>query len=632
METDMKAIEVLEKYWGYTSFRKMQEDIVNAALEDRDVLAILPTGGGKSICFQVPAMMKPGIALVVTPLIALMKDQVQNLGVRGIKALAVHMGMTRREIETALNNAVYGDFKFLYLSPERLSTELFRSWLREMDVSYIVVDEAHCISQWGYDFRPDYLKIAEIREQCDAPVIALTATATPAVADDIMEKLGFKEKLLLKSGFERPNLSYIVRNREDKLGQLLNICRSVSGTGIVYVRNRKKCEELASLLKNSGESASFYHAGLSHIARTSRQEEWKKGEIRIMVCTNAFGMGIDKPDVRFVVHFELPDCPEAYFQEAGRAGRDGKRSYAVLLWNALDLRKLKQIANASFPSMEYIEDIYQKLHIFFSIPYESGEGRQLKFNIMDFCRHFKLNASSAYSAIKYIEREGHWIFMEDADIPARVMIIPDREELYDAEIPEAKQQIVLEALMRTYSGLFSYPVQIDEEYIAMKAGTTVPGLRKTLYRLSLEHIIRYIPADHSSVVYLKENRLRPKNVHLSPERLEKLKDSWQKRVEAMTEYAEENETCRSRFLLKYFGQEETEDCGTCDVCRMKKSKEKAEGTKAAICSYINEEKEGDYTLEDINAAFGSPQSSCSENYLSILRTLIDDGAVPPYKM
>ena len=619
----MKAIDVLEKYWGYTSFRNMQESIVNAALEDRDVLAILPTGGGKSVCFQVPALMKPGIALVITPLIALMKDQVQNLGARGIKALAIYMGMSRREIETALNNAVYGDFKFLYLSPERLSTSLFRDWLKEMDVSYIVVDEAHCISQWGYDFRPDYLKIAEIRRICEAPVIALTATATPAVADDIMERLGFREKLLLKSGFERPNLSYIVRNREDKPGQLLNICRSVPGTGIVYVRNRKKCEELAAFLKNEGESASYYHAGLSHSTRTARQEDWKADRIRIMVCTNAFGMGIDKPDVRFVVHFELPDCPEAYFQEAGRAGRDGKRSYAVLLWNSLDLRKLKQIATVSFPDLEYIEDIYHKVHIFFGI---------LKFNIMEFCKRFKLNSSSAYNAMKYIEREGHWIFMEDADIPTRVQIIPSREELYDVEIPEQIQQLILEAMMRTYSGLFSYPVQIDEEYIAAKAGTTVPDLRKTLYGLSLEHIIRYIPADHSSVIYLKENRLRPKNVHLSPERLEKLKTSWQERVDAMKEYVTEDDTCRSRFLLKYFGQENTEDCGTCDICRLRKSKEKISGTRTALYSYINEEKEGDYTLEDINVAFGSPGSDYSETYLSILRTLIDDGTVPPYRM
>lgn len=628
----MKAIDVLEKYWGYTAFRNMQEEIVDAAVENRDVLAILPTGGGKSVCFQVPALMKEGIAIVITPLIALMKDQVQNLNDRGIKALAVHMGMSRGEIETALNNAAYGDFKFLYLSPERLSTPLFRNWLTEMNVSYIVVDEAHCISQWGYDFRPDYLKIAEIRKICDAPVIALTATATPAVADDIMERLGFREKLLLKSGFERPNLSYIVRNREDKLGQLLNICRSVAGTGIVYVRNRKKCEELAAFLTNSGLSASYYHAGLSHQTRTARQEDWKSGKTRIMVCTNAFGMGIDKPDVRFVIHFEMPECPEAYFQEAGRAGRDGKRSYAVLLWNNTDTRKLKQIANTSFPDIGYIEDIYQKVHVFSGIPYESGAGREIKFDIMDFCRRFRLNSSSAYNAMKYIEREGHWVFMEDADIQARVKIIPSREELYDIIIPDMKQQTVLENIMRSYSGLFSYPVRIDEDYISSRSSVSIPELRQILYALSLEHIIRYIPADHSSVLYLKEDRLRPKNVHLSPERLDKLKASWTERVDAMTGYASENDVCRSRYLLQYFGQSDSGDCGTCDVCRKRKDREKAPGTKEALMSYIIKEKEGDYTLEDINVTFGSPGSEHADNYLALLRTLIDDGTVPPYRM
>ena len=628
----MKAIDVLEKYWGYTAFRNMQEEIVDAAVENRDVLAILPTGGGKSVCFQVPALMKEGIAIVITPLIALMKDQVQNLNDRGIKALAVHMGMSRGEIETALNNAAYGDFKFLYLSPERLSTPLFRNWLTEMNVSYIVVDEAHCISQWGYDFRPDYLKIAEIRKSCDAPVIALTATATPAVADDIMERLGFREKLLLKSGFERPNLSYIVRNREDKLGQLLNICRSVAGTGIVYVRNRKKCEELAAFLTNSGLSASYYHAGLSHQTRTSRQEDWKSGKTRIMVCTNAFGMGIDKPDVRFVIHFEMPECPEAYFQEAGRAGRDGKRSYAVLLWNNTDTRKLKQIANTSFPDIGYIEDIYQKVHVFSGIPYESGAGREIKFDIRDFCKRFRLNPSSAYNAMKYIEREGHWVFMEDADIQARVKIIPSREELYDIIIPDMKQQTVLENIMRSYSGLFSYPVRIDEDYISSRSSVSIPELRQTLYALSLEHIIRYIPADHSSVLYLKEDRLRPKNVHLSPERLDKLKASWTERMDAMIGYASENDVCRSRYLLQYFGQSDSGDCGTCDICRKRKDREKAPGTKEALTSYIIKEKEGDYTLEDINVTFGSPGSEHADNYLALLRTLIDDGTVPPYRM
>ena len=387
---EMKPLDILKEYWGYDSFRPMQEEIVSAALDGKDVLAILPTGGGKSVCFQVPAMMREGIAIVVTPLIALMKDQVQNLTDRGIKALCVNAGMGHREVETVLNNAAYGDFKFLYVSPERLGTRLFRTYVQEMNISYIVIDEAHCISQWGYDFRPDYLQIGALREIVDAPVIALTATATPKVAEDIMSRLGFEEKTLIKSGFERTNLSYIVRKCEDKLGQLLSICSSVAGTGIVYVRNRKKTEELAAFLTASGISASFYHAGLGPDSRADRQEKWKTDKIRIMVCTNAFGMGIDKPDVRFVVHFDLPDSPEAYFQEAGRGGRDGKRSFAVLLWNSTDLKRMRQIATVSFPSLEYIEDIYHKVHTFFNIPYDTGEGRQLKFNIEDFCKHYSL--------------------------------------------------------------------------------------------------------------------------------------------------------------------------------------------------------------------------------------------------
>ena len=373
----MEPIAVLEKYWGYGAFRPMQEGIIRSALEGRDVLAILPTGGGKSVCFQVPALMREGVALVITPLIALMKDQVRQLGERGIKALAVHSGMGRHEVDLALNNAAYGDFKFLYLSPERLSTFLFRSYLSVLKISYIVVDEAHCISQWGYDFRPDYLRMGEMRELVDAPVIALTATATARVADDIQEKLRFRAPHVIRSGFERPNLSYIVRACEDKSGQILGVCTGVSGSGIVYVRARRKAEEIAAFLRDKGVSASFYHAGLGAQTRSLRQEEWRSGKIRVMVCTNAFGMGIDKPDVRFVVHADLPESPEAYFQEAGRAGRDGAPAYAVLLWNGMDLRRLRQIEAASFPSPETIEDIYHKVHIFYEIPYGAGEGRPL---------------------------------------------------------------------------------------------------------------------------------------------------------------------------------------------------------------------------------------------------------------
>ena len=623
-----RALEVLNEYWGYDSFRPKQEDIVRTALEGRDVLAILPTGGGKSVCFQVPAMIRPGVAIVVTPLIALMKDQVQNLTDRGIKALCINAGMGRREVDNALNNALYGDFKFLYVSPERLGTRLFQSYVQEMNVSYIVVDEAHCISQWGYDFRPDYLQIGRLREIVDAPVIALTATATPQVADDIMERLGFQEKCLIKSGFERPNLSYIVRRTEDKLGQLLNICNSVEGTGIVYVRSRKKTEELAAFLTAGGVSASFYHAGLGADSRSDRQERWKKDDIRIMVCTNAFGMGIDKPDVRFVVHFDVPDSPEAYFQEAGRGGRDGRRSYAVMLWNTSDTKRLRQLATVSFPSLEYIEDIYHKLHIFYDIPYDSGVGRQLKFDLDEFCRHFNLQRSSAYYAIVYIERTGHWTMAEDIDISTKVQIAVERNELYDFEFPDRRMISLLEVLMRKYTGLFSYPVPIDEDYVASQIGVPVPMLRQLLYKLSLEHVIRYVPADHATVIFLHHDRLRPKNVNLDPKRYGMLKDSFLERMQKMIDYISEETVCRSRYLLEYFGQTESEDCGTCDVCRAKPKAARSEDPAALISSFINGEMSGIYAIDDVLRRFSSPGQLAPEDCVAILRRLIDEGKVP----
>ena len=563
----MTALETLKEYWGYDSFRLKQEEIVTAALDDRDVLAILPTGGGKSVCFQVPALMHDGIAIVVTPLIALMKDQVQNLNDRGIKALCVNAGMSAREVDNKLNNAAYGDYKFLYVSPERLGTQLFRNYVQEMNVSYIVVDEAHCISQWGYDFRPDYLNIGQIRELVDAPIIALTATATPKVADDIMDRLGFKEKCLIKSGFERPNLSYIVRNCEDKLGQMLNICSKVAGTGIVYVRSRKKTEELAAFLTANNISASFYHAGLGPDSRSDRQAKWKNGQIRVMVCTNAFGMGIDKPDVRFVIHFDVPDSPEAYFQEAGRGGRDGKRSFAVLLWNSSDVRRLHQLATVSFPSLEYVEDIYHKVHIFYEIPYEAGGGRQLKFDLDEFCRKFKLQRQAVYYSIVYIERTGHWTFSEDVDINTKIQIVVDRNELGELDLEDPRMYPLLEMLMRRYTGVFSYPVPIDEEYLASRIDVTVPMLRQLLYRLSLEHVIRYVPCDHATVIYLHHDRLRPKNVNLDIEKYNLLKSSFSERIQKMVDYIQEEDVCRSSYLLEYFGQAESEACRTCDICR-----------------------------------------------------------------
>lgn len=629
----MSPSEVLKEYWGYDGFRPMQEEIITAALEGKDVLAIMPTGGGKSICFQVPGLMRDGITLVVTPLIALMKDQVQNLNDRGVRALAIHAGMSRHEVDLALNNAAYGDYKFLYLSPERLGTQLFRSYIDVLDVSFIVVDEAHCISQWGYDFRPDYLRIGELRERIDAPVIAVTATATPSVAQDIMERLGFKEKLLLKSGFERPNLSYIVRQVEDKYSQILNVCNGVPGTGIVYARNRRKCEELSAFLRAQGVSASFYHAGLGGQARAERQAAWKSGAVRVMVCTNAFGMGIDKPDVRFVVHYDLPESPEAYFQEAGRAGRDGKRSFAVQLWNSVDVRRAKQIEDVSFPSLEYIEDVYQKLHAFFEIPYDTGMGRQLKFKIEDFCKRFGLQRAPAFYALKYLERTEHLTYSEEVDIPTKVRINVDRKSLYDVELADQGQANVLEALMRSYTGLFSFLQQIDEEYVARLAGQTVPQLRQSLYGLSLAHVISYVPTDHSDVVVLHHDRLHPGNVNLMPSRYAMLRESFHARAEAMLEYVSETSECRSRYLLRYFGQTETTDCGTCDVCRARRAALPArtlqQMTRRKLIEYIDE-KDGEYSLEEIVAEFGNPSGNHSPDYLDILRQLIDNGDVPMY--
>ena len=629
----MSPSEVLKEYWGYDGFRPMQEEIITAALEGKDVLAIMPTGGGKSICFQVPGLMRDGITLVVTPLIALMKDQVQNLNDRGVRALAIHAGMSRHEVDLALNNAAYGDYKFLYLSPERLGTQLFRSYIDVLDVSFIVVDEAHCISQWGYDFRPDYLRIGELRERIDAPVIAVTATATPSVAQDIMERLGFKEKLLLKSGFERPNLSYIVRQVEDKYSQILNVCNGVPGTGIVYARNRRKCEELSAFLRTQGVSASFYHAGLGGQARAERQAAWKSGAVRVMVCTNAFGMGIDKPDVRFVVHYDLPESPEAYFQEAGRAGRDGKRSFAVQLWNSVDVRRAKQIEDVSFPSLEYIEDVYQKLHAFFEIPYDTGMGRQLKFKIEDFCKRFGLQRAPAFYALKYLERTEHLTYSEEVDIPTKVRINVDRKSLYDVELADQGQANVLEALMRSYTGIFSFLQQIDEEYVARRAGQTVPQLRQSLYGLSLAHVISYVPTDHSDVVVLHHDRLRPGNVNLMPSRYAMLRESFHARAEAMLEYVSETSECRSRYLLRYFGQTETADCGTCDVCRARRAALPArtlqQMTRRKLIEYIDE-KDGEYSLEEIVAEFGNPSGNHSPDYLDILRQLIDNGDVPMY--
>ena len=647
----MTALETLQRYWGYDRFRPMQEEIISAALGGGDVLAILPTGGGKSVCFQVPALMKDGIAVVVTPLVALMKDQVENLAARGIRALCVHSGMDRREIDTALNNAAYGDFKFLYVSPERLSTSLFRSYLEVMKVCYIVVDEAHCISQWGYDFRPDYLQIASMRVLVDAPVIALTATATPEVARDIADKLarpagaavpvrspgasgGLRVQdagtpaqasgvchgfTILKSGFERPNLSYIVRRCEDKAGQLLSICNAVHGSGIVYLRSRKGCEELSARLAAEGVEASFYHAGLPSEERTLRQNAWKQGSIRVMVCTNAFGMGIDKPDVRFVVHMSLPESPEAYFQEAGRAGRDGLRSWAVLLWNSGDVQSIRMLQRLSFPEPEYIEDIYQKIHVYAGIPY-GGEGAQVKFGLGDFCSRFSLKANEVFHALKYLGMSGHLSYCEDVERPTRVRILASRDALYDIDLPDARLVTLLEAMIRSYPGIFSFTVSVEEQRLARRCSVDIPTLRQLLYALSVEHVIRYIPCSSDDVVILHHARLMPGNLDLQPDRYRFLKDSFTRRSDAMLSYAQRTDRCRSRLLLEYFGQQDSSDCGHCDVC---------------LSDGHLEDRVREYFASHPGAGFdqfalycADPASGMPRKALSVCRSLIDRGEIP----
>ncbi len=616
-DTRTMPVQVLQEFWGYESFRPLQEQIINSVLEGNDTLALMPTGGGKSICFQVPQLMKEGLALVISPLVALMKDQVQNLADRGIKAISIHSGMSRREVDMALNNAAYDEqVKFLYVSPERLATNLFSSYLNVLPISTIVVDEAHCISQWGYDFRPDYLQIGQIRERVDAPVLALTATATPQVCEDIMDKLAFRDRVLFKSDFERANLNYIVRESADKMGQLLSVCRGVPGTGIVYMRNRAKCEEMAAALKAAGISADFYHAGLQSISRSERQQDWKSGKTRVMVCTNAFGMGIDKPDVRFVVHLDIPDSPEAYFQEAGRAGRDGKTAYAVLVYNQQDISRLKQMVDLSFPPLDYVEDIYQKIHIFYEIPYEHGEGRELKFHLEDFCRQFSLQRAKTHYAVQYLDRIGQISYSEDVEIPTRVKIIPDRQALYSIELPNPQMVSLLELLMRNYTGIFSYAVPVDEQSLGRSLGLSVPQLRVLLYETSLEHVIKYIPCDVSTVVFLRHPRLRPGDVDLKPLYYKRLREAAQERAAQMEQYCTSTDECRSARLIRYFGQEEVRDCGVCDVCRARKGR-----ARTIIREWMGEHP--DWTEQELFDFLKDPVSGLSPSDVEIARDLID---------
>ncbi|SDO36503.1 RecQ family ATP-dependent DNA helicase [Prevotella communis] len=558
---------LLKKYWGYDDFRGIQKEIIESIGAGKDTLGLMPTGGGKSITFQVPALAHEGVCIVITPLIALMKDQVSNLRRRGIQASAIYSGMKHDSILMTLENAVFGGVKILYISPERISTSLFLEKLRHMKVSFICVDEAHCISQWGYDFRPSYLSIADIRKELpDTPVLALTATATPEVIDDIQERLHFREKCVYKMSFARKNLAYVVRHTSNKTGQLIHILNHVQGSAIVYVRSRKRTKEYAELLNTSGISATFYHAGLDNQEKDQRQKAWQEDKVRVMVATNAFGMGIDKPDVRVVIHIDCPDCLEAYFQEAGRAGRDGKKSYAVLLYDNSDRAKLQRRVVDTFPDKDFIRQVYDQLAYFYQIGVGSGYNACFEFPLERFCRIYKHFPIPTVSALNILTRAGYIDFKEEDDMQARVMFSVERDDLYKLRGNEPQEDAVIVALLRNYTGLFQGYQYIDEGVIAEQCGLTQPQVYMTLRALTQKHILDFIPQKHIPFIRYTQRREESERLVISKSIYDDLKIRFAERIEKMLEYANSGNICRSRMLLRYFGETNTEDCGQCDVC------------------------------------------------------------------
>ena len=559
--------KILKDYWGYDNFRGIQEDIIQSIGSGRDTLGLMPTGGGKSITFQVPAMAKDGLCIVITPLIALMKDQVRNLRDRGIKAIAIYSGMTREEIIIALENCIFGNYKFLYISPERLDTEIFRIKLRSMKVSMITVDESHCISQWGYDFRPAYLKISEIRNLLpDVPVLALTATATPEVVKDIQQRLAFKEENVFRMSFERKNLAYIVRRTESKQEELLHILKHVEGSAIVYAHNRKRTKEYAQLLNEKGITATFYHAGLSNDTKDQRQKSWVKGETRVMVATNAFGMGIDKPDVRLVVHVDTPDSPEAYFQEAGRGGRDGKKAYAVLLYSKSDKTTLKKRIADTFPEKDYIRTVYEHLNYYYQMAMGDGLGCTREFNIDEFCRNFKHFPIQVDSALKILTRAGYLEYTDEQDNNSRLMFTLTKEELYRIHETSPETEKLINIILRSYTGVFTEYAYINEETLSLRSGMTRQQVYDTLISLTRRRILHYIPGKKTPYIIYTRERQEADRLVFTKEVYEDRKESFIHRIEAMTEYAETDDKCRSRMLLLYFGEKNEHNCGQCDVC------------------------------------------------------------------
>lgn len=558
---------ILKQYWGYDTFRDLQEDIIQSIGQGKDTLGLMPTGGGKSITFQVPALAKDGLCLVITPLIALMKDQVQNLRKRGIKATAVYSGMTRQEIIIALENCIFGNYKFLYISPERLDTEIFRVKLRSMKVNMITVDESHCISQWGYDFRPAYLRIADIRKLLPGvPVLALTATATPAVVKDIQDKLLFSEENVFRMSFERKNLAYIVRHTDNKNGELLNILRKMPGSAIIYVRNRRKTKEITELLNHENITANFYHAGLNNDVKDIRQKHWQAGDCRVMVATNAFGMGIDKPDVRIVIHMDLPDSPEAYFQEAGRAGRDGEKAYAILLYSRSDKATLHKRIPDTFPDKDYIRGLYEHLNYYYQMAMGDGLGCTYEFNLEEFCRRFKYYPVPADSALKILTQAGYIEYTEEQDNNSRLIFTMRRDELYRLQEMGKEAETLIQTILRSYTGVFTDYAYINEESIAIRSGLSREQVYNLLKMFSKRRLIDFIPRKKTPYIIYTRERVELSRLHISKVVYEERKERYEKRIKAMVEYATSESNCRSRMLLQYFGEKNEHNCGVCDIC------------------------------------------------------------------
>ncbi len=623
MET---ARQILTRYWGHTSFRPLQEEIIQSVLDNNDTLALLPTGGGKSVCFQVPAMMSEGICIVVSPLIALMKDQVENLRKKGIKALAIVSGMSRHEVDVAFDNCTFGNYKFLYLSPERLSGDYTRTRIERMNVNLIAVDEAHCISQWGYDFRPPYLEIERIRElHPDVPVLALTATATPEVVKDIQQKLGFKKENVFIKSFERKNLSYIVLYNEDKFSKMLDVIHKVNGSAIVYVRSRRGTKETAALLQQNGITAEFYHAGLKTEERNSNQQRWLQGEVRVMVATNAFGMGIDKPDVRLVIHLDMPDSLEAYFQEAGRAGRDEKQSYAILFFGNEELKMAEKRYEVSFPPLENIKNVYHAIGNYLQVPLHTGKGVSYDFDLNDFASQYQIDPLVAYHAIKVLELDGYLSLSESVNLPSRIMFMVNNEQLYKFQVQHSTLDYLIKVILRSYTGLFDEFVRINEKEIAQRANTDVSTVIKNLEFLERSGIIEYSKQTDKPQLTFTAERHDKAELRISKESLHNRKERYRKRQQSIIHYATTLYRCRSEMLLNYFGERITQRCGTCDYCR---SRNKLSVSDEQF-DFISEKVMNLIKLKPItvNALIKELQISNEDQALAIIQWMVDNNQI-----